>query len=466
MKYSTLTCIILFCVGLASCSSPQDISAADASPAFIGGQLFRTLSQLISSQIERQPAGESRSTLRPIPKQNVKLVERSPLLFVPGDGGSQLEARLNKTSRVHYLCALQSDWFDLWLNMHLLLPGYQFDCFIDNMRLEYNRTTHKSSNSPGVHIRAPKFGSLDSVAYLDILHMPKTDYFENIIATVEKQNGYTRDVDMVAAPFDFRLAPNELGEFFKQLEDLIAAHYILNNYRPVTIVCHSMGCLNTVLLLNNKTQNWRDVYVRRLITLGAPWQGSFKAISSMLFGDNLGIPLLNGKKLHELQSSFPSLMYLFPREPAFSANRTLLQHPKLGHNISLSNLDEMFANTRMLDQGDMWQTTRAIAAQIRAPQVELWCLYGSGVDTPAKITYTSSSSSQTQADLLNDAYVETQGDGDGTVNLESLRACEEFAAQQEQPVYTRMFDKVDHIDILRGSDAAQFISTHILANEY
>ena len=54
---------------------------------------------------------------------------------MPGDGGSQFQAKLNKTTVVHYFCEKTSDgWFDLWLNMELMAP-YVLDCFVDNMKL-------------------------------------------------------------------------------------------------------------------------------------------------------------------------------------------------------------------------------------------------------------------------------------------------------------------------------------------
>lgn len=50
--------------------------------------------------------------------------------LVPGDGGSQLEARLNKTTAVHYLCQKTTkDFFSLWLNMELLVPVV-IDCWV------------------------------------------------------------------------------------------------------------------------------------------------------------------------------------------------------------------------------------------------------------------------------------------------------------------------------------------------
>lgn len=51
-------------------------------------------------------------------------------LKVPGDGGSQIEAKLNKTKVVHYLCEkVSTEYFNLWLNLELLVPVI-IDCWV------------------------------------------------------------------------------------------------------------------------------------------------------------------------------------------------------------------------------------------------------------------------------------------------------------------------------------------------
>ncbi len=90
-----------------------------------------------------------------------------PVILVPGDGGSQIEAKLNKTDSVHYICEKKTaDFFDLWLNLQLLVP-LVLDCWVDNMRLVYDNVTRTTSNSPGVETRIPGFGMTDSVEFLD-----------------------------------------------------------------------------------------------------------------------------------------------------------------------------------------------------------------------------------------------------------------------------------------------------------
>jgi len=385
----------------------------------------------------------------------------SPVVLVPGDGGSQLEARLSKSYKYHHVCKSTSDWYQIWLNIHLLMP-IAFDCLSDNLRLHYDQQTRRTRNTEGVEIRARDFGSLLSVDYLDAMRLPQLNYFEGLIENMESNNGLKRDVDMVAAPYDFRKAPNELDDFFANFTKLIEEEYIRSNYKPVTLVCHSMGCLNSIHLLNQKSNDWKQVYIRRLIALAAPFGGSTKSIYAMLFGDNFNIPLLNKFKLRELQSTFPSLMYLFPREVSFSINKTFVQTPSV--NYTLKNLDQLFLNMNLSDQYQMWLDTRKLASSLRAPDVELWCLYGTGINTIESIIYHDDPSTRLRNSSEDRHYV-LWGDGDGAVNVESLRYCEEFRLHQSKPVWIREFPQLDHRSILRDPDALNFITNHIMTQE-
>lgn len=54
------------------------------------------------------------------------------LFSVPGDGGSQIDAKLDKPSVVHYLCDKKTnDYYNIWLNLELLVP-YVIDCLVSS----------------------------------------------------------------------------------------------------------------------------------------------------------------------------------------------------------------------------------------------------------------------------------------------------------------------------------------------
>jgi lysophospholipase III len=199
-----------------------------------------------------------------------------PVVLVPGDGGSQLEARLNKSTVVHYLCAKKTDdYFDLWLNLELLIPVI-LDCFVDNMRLVYDNVTRTTSNSPGVDIRVPGFGNTSTVEWLDPSQVSPGAYFKDIVDLLQK-SGYQRNVDVRGAPYDFRKGPQELGYFFENLKELVEDTYN-NSGKKVVMVAHSMGSPFTVHFLNGQTQAWKDKYIKAIITLAGVWGGAVKAV--------------------------------------------------------------------------------------------------------------------------------------------------------------------------------------------
>lgn len=161
------------------------------------------------------------------------------LFAVPGVGGNQLFAKLNKPSTVNYWCTPRTDdYFALWLDpMSLILP-YRSDCWVDNVLLYYNNITRTTSNSPvssfrfffalarsnlscllfhqsmylqGVVITTGTFSSTDSMEWIDPSTFTRkydfgayfTYLVDNLIA-----NGYERLKSLFGMPYDFRKGPS------------------------------------------------------------------------------------------------------------------------------------------------------------------------------------------------------------------------------------------------------------------
>lgn len=142
----------------------------------------------------------------------------SIIFAVPGDGGSQVDAKLNKPSTVHYICdKTTKDWFNLWLNLELLAPLI-IDCWTDNAKLRYDNVTRKTSNAPGVEIRIPGWGTPDVVEYIDPSQAKQGAYFKEI-GNALVRSGYVRNVSMRGAPYDFRKGPSKFQNFICKFFD-------------------------------------------------------------------------------------------------------------------------------------------------------------------------------------------------------------------------------------------------------
>ena len=147
-----------------------------------------------------------------------------PVILVPGDGGSQIEARLNRSSTGHWWCSKTSDWYDLWLNINEMLT-LMVDCWKENVALEYDPDTRTTSNIAGVETRIPGFGNMTStVEWIDKSMRGFSVYFALVVAKLVNQ-GYERGLNIHGAPYDFRRAANEHKEYFDNLKALIEDTY-------------------------------------------------------------------------------------------------------------------------------------------------------------------------------------------------------------------------------------------------
>ena len=80
------------------------------------------------------------------------------------------------------------------------------------MKLNYNITDRKTYNTPGVETMVPFFGTTDGIENLsdwNSIFFSYTQYFYHIVDLMVTKLNYTRNVDVVGAPYDFRKAPSK-----------------------------------------------------------------------------------------------------------------------------------------------------------------------------------------------------------------------------------------------------------------
>ncbi|XP_028049885.1 phospholipase A2 group XV isoform X2 [Monomorium pharaonis] len=322
---------------------------------------------------------------------------------------------------------------------------------IDNLKLQYDNVTRTTSNQPGVETRVPGWGDPFVVEYIDPSRASPGSYFKDIGNMLVNDLGYVRNLSLRGAPYDFRKGPSENEEFFARLKVLVEKTYVMNNNTPVTLLAHSMGGPMSLIMLQRQSQKWKDKYINALITLGAVWAGSVKAIKVFAIGDDLGTYFLSESILKNEQITNPSLGWLLPSKLFWKDTEILVQSDQ--KNYTLNDLQQYFKDIDVPNAWEFRKDNEKYQLDFTAPGVEVHCLYGSKVDTVEKLYYKGKSVSGYPQLIV--------GDGDGTVNLKSLEACTHWQKSQKQKIYNKSFPGVDHTEILRNNDALAYIKTFL-----
>jgi len=397
-----------------------------------------------------------------------------PVILVPGDGGSQIEARLNRSSTGHWWCSKSSDWYDLWLNINEMLT-FMVDCWKENVALEYDPDTRTTSNIPGVETRIPGFGNTTStVEWIDKSMRGFSVYFALVVSKLVAQ-GYERGVNIHGAPYDFRRAANEHKEYFVNLKALIEDTYEKNGNTPVLLVTHSMGSIMSLYFLHQQTQAWKDKHVRSLVSIAGVWGGTARAVKVFAVGDNLDSWFLNEKNLLWERTN-PSLAWLMPSADFWPDDEVLVE--TASKNFTRTNLAKFFEALEEPNMSMMVEDTKDLIAGLPAPGVEVFCTHGSKVDTTERLIYPPGSFPMDNVleeetlvqNVTGEENLKTgwwpwpsdptlvQGDGDGTVNIRSLKGCLRWTDQQNAPVHHHVFEGVNHLDMLRTEEPTTAIA--------
>lgn len=186
--------------------------------------------------------------------------------------------------------------------------------------------------------------------------------------------------------------------WFRLLKNLTENAYKTNNNTPITYVAHSLGGKMLLHFLQKKPQQWKNKYVKQVITLAVPWGGSSVAVQAASIEYDLGFAALPNENMNQIQRTFPSIAWLMPSKYFWKPHEMLATigerstQSQTFINFSSKNfhfiikfgfLSKSYFSCSDIDVPDMVDMIDDLVAynSFRAPGVKLHCLYGTNTDT-------------------------------------------------------------------------------------
>jgi len=397
-----------------------------------------------------------------------------PVVLVPGLTGSGLEEQMDNAPMPHFWCTSDTGgkWMRVWVQISQVAPGNKA-CLLSRLQLTYDAAKDEYSNLPGVKLRAVDFGGVGGITELDP-GVSATKEFNAMIEHLQKKHGYEVGKNLHGAPYDFRLAgdahtaaKNGVGGYYPQLKKLIEDTVKANGKRAV-VVSHSLGCPTMLFFFRRfVSEEWRTANIEAWVALSGPWLGAARQASSYTGGDTLGLPtwLVPHDYVKPVQVNATSGVWLSPHPKGFgdvpiistpTKNYTAAELPKvismIGDEAGGKQTLALFAK-RSIDLGDL----QGIPSGIK---LHNW--YSSGTKTPLGFRFDKEI---TQG--FNRAPVETTySDGDGTVNIQSLRMPETWEGSSRASI--KEFPSASHFAMLsdtRVFDALSELLTSVQSTE-
>ncbi|CAD8054511.1 unnamed protein product [Paramecium primaurelia] len=243
----------------------------------------------------------------------------APVILVPGLAGTSLEIEIDceklqkESPEIFESCGWQTcnSWYfwyskpdseyRLWIStttstVGVIQTSSKDHCFGNLMELKYDSVTQKHKETPGLKVtyygNTPStqkynecgLGGIKEMTDDYIIKYMMCDYkgFLNI-GDLLKNMGYVSGLLFQAIPYDYRKGIQQSEA--KQLISKSISNLNKITGKKVTILTHSLGSLHTLNLLGEMTKQQKQDSIATIMTMGAPYLGSSKAIRAHLGGD-------------------------------------------------------------------------------------------------------------------------------------------------------------------------------------
>lgn len=175
---------------------------------------------------------------------------------------------------------------------------------------------------------------------------------------------------------------DENQQWFVDLKKLVEKTYFINGDQPITFIAHSMGAPMIMIFLRQQSEEWKEKYIARVITIAGAYGGSMKSVKVFAMGDDLGAFPLRASVMRESQISMPSLAFLLPFPKLWKSDDVLVSTKS--RNYTHSQLEEFLTDIGYPIGWEMRKDNLKYVENFTGPNVEIHCLYGSQIKTVEK----------------------------------------------------------------------------------
>lgn len=307
-----------------------------------------------------------------------------PVILLPPLYGTNLWISYNQTNKNWYCPETANDEL-LWVNPKWAVPP-KFNCLFHFLQVFWNENNQSFVNRENVSIYYHNFGGEESVRYV-VPDVMGYNFIRSFAALLDflKLEGYEVGKNLFAAPYDWRIAPAGLDQFWPLVHDLVEKAYKENGNQRVTMFGYSCGghSLQRFLAEYCKDQAWKDKYIDRAIFLAPSIGGVGQSLPALWEKIFPLIPFLKSKELASMIESLPVVLSHLPNTFVFG-DKTIVRS-KDDVDYTASQLRDLLVehqkitgdNIKILDE-----CTKKISNHpINPPGVPAYIIYNSGIDT-------------------------------------------------------------------------------------
>jgi predicted alpha/beta hydrolase family esterase len=364
--------------------------------------------------------------------------------FLPGLAGSFIFATVKDKSYLPASCELANipinERFVVYTNV--TLTAHYPKCVANLLTLQYNESnTPAFTGVEGIEISTGDFGGPSGIMPV---YLP---YFEHL-----KEWGYKLGINVFGIPYDFRYSSAEsltaIG-FIGNLKTLIERSYKLRHEKAI-LMGHSNGGPTIYTFISLMSKQWKEKYLGGMITLSGNLLGQLNAFSAFFHTNHVESQKMS-TSWEATYTSTPWGNYQGLSElKDFIITYNGSEGKETHYSSSLSDTQSLFSSVNRSD----WSTKlTALYPQMdrsTPPEgIDVYCLYGSEVDTSFSYVFDGSISE-------NDPIATLKMNGDGNQDNIDNEFCltwkDQVMNKQKKIFQSRAYPGVHHMQMCTNEE--------------